>query len=98
MKDQLQDLLTKCIQDLISKGTLNEMPSKIRIDHTKDNSHGDYATNIALMLSKQAKMSPVELAKIIIDQFEQKSFMKKIEIAGPGFINFFISQESSSQL
>ena len=98
MKDQLQDLLKKCIQELISKGTLNEMPSKIRIDHTKDNSHGDYATNIALMLSKQAKMSPVELAKIIIDQFEQKSFIKKIEIAGPGFINFFMSQETSSSI
>ena len=98
MKNQLQELLTKCVQDLISKGILNEMPSKIRIDHTKDNSHGDYATNIALMLSKQAKMSPVELAKIIIDQFEQKNFIKKIEIAGPGFINFFISQESSSSI
>ena len=98
MKDQLQDLLNKCIQELISKGTLNEMPSKIRIDHTKDNSHGDYATNIALMLSKQAKMRPVELAKIIIDQFEQKSFIKKIEIAGPGFINFFMSQETSSSI
>ena len=98
MKDQLQELLTKCVQDLISKGILNEMPSKIRIDHTKDNSHGDYATNIALMLSKQAKMSPVELAKIIIDQFEQKSFIKKIEIAGPGFINFFMSQETSSSI
>ena len=98
MKGQLQELLTKCVQNLISKGILNEMPSKIRIDHTKDNSHGDYATNIALMLSKQAKMSPVELAKIIIDQFEQKNFIKKIEIAGPGFINFFISQESSSSI
>ena len=98
MKDQLQDLINKCIQELISKGALNEMPSKIRIDHTKDNSHGDYATNIALMLSKQAKMSPVELAKIIIDQFEQKSFIKKIEIAGPGFINFFMSQETSSSI
>ena len=95
MKDQLQHLLTKCIQDLISKGTLNEMPSKIRIDHTKDNSHGDYATNIALMLSSQAKMSPIELAQIIIDQLEHRSFLKKVEIAGPGFINFFISQESS---
>ena len=50
------------------------------------------------MLSKQAKMSPVELAKIIIDQFEQKSFIKKIEIAGPGFINFFMSQETSSSI
>ena len=98
MKDQLQDLLNKCIQDLISKGTLIEMPSKVRIDHTKDNSHGDYATNIALTLSKQAKMNPVDLAKIIVGQLEETSFINKIEIAGPGFINFFMSEESSSSV
>ena len=98
MKDQLQDLIKKCIQDLISKGILIEMPPNVRLDHTKDNSHGDYATNIALMLSKQAKMKPVDLAKIIIDQLEESSFINKIEIAGPGFINFFISDESSSSV
>ena len=98
MKDQLQDLIKKCIQDLISKGILIEMPPNVRLDHTKDNSHGDYATNIALMLSKQAKMNPVDLAKIIVDQLEESSFINKIEIAGPGFINFFISDESSSSV
>ena len=98
MKDQLQDLIKKCIRDLISKGILIEMPPNVRLDHTKDNSHGDYATNIALMLSKQAKMNPVDLAKIIVDQLEESSFINKIEIAGPGFINFFISDESSSSV
>ena len=98
MKDQLQDLIKKCIQDLISKGILIEMPPNVRLDHTKDNSHGDYATNIALMLSKQAKMNPVDLAKIIVDQLDESSFINKIEIAGPGFINFFISDESSSSV
>ena len=98
MKDQLQDLIKKCIQDLISKGILIEMPPNVRLDHTKDNNHGDYATNIALMLSKQAKMKPVDLAKIIVDQLEESSFINKIEIAGPGFINFFISDESSSSV
>ena len=98
MKDQLQDLIKKCFQDLISKGILIEMPPNVRLDHTKDNSHGDYATNIALMLSKQAKMNPVDLAKIIVDQLEESSFINKIEIAGPGFINFFISDESSSSV
>ena len=98
MKDQLQDLIKKCIQDLISKGILIEMPPNVRLDHTKDNSHGDYATNIALMLSKQAKMKPVDLAKIIVDQLEESNFINKIEIAGPGFINFFISDESSSSV
>jgi len=98
MKEQLQDLLKKCIQDLIKKGLLTEMPSKVRVDHTKDKSHGDYATNIALALSKQAKTSPLELAKIILDQLGETSFIKKTEIAGPGFINFFISDESSTSI
>ncbi|MDC3280630.1 arginine--tRNA ligase [Candidatus Pseudothioglobus singularis] len=95
MKDQLQDLLKKCIQDLINEGLINEMPPKVRLDHTKDKSHGDYATNIALMLAKQAKTSPLVLAKIIVNQLEDASFIKKTEIAGPGFINFFLSDASS---
>ena len=98
MKDQLQDLLKKCIQDLINEGLINEMPPKVRLDHTKDKSHGDYATNIALMLAKQAKTSPLELAKIIVNQLEDASFIKKTEIAGPGFINFFLSDASSASI
>ena len=98
MKDQLQDLLKKCIQDLTNEGLINEMPSKVRLDHTKDKSHGDYATNIALMLAKQAKTSPLELAKIIVNQLEDASFIKKTEIAGPGFINFFLSDASSTSI
>ena len=98
MKDQLQDLLKKCIQDLIDEGLINEMPPKVRLDHTKDKSHGDYATNIALMLAKQAKTSPLELAKVIVNQLEDASFIKKTEIAGPGFINFFLSDASSTSI
>ena len=98
MKDQLQDLLKKCIQDLINEGLINETPPKVRLDHTKDKSHGDYATNIALMLAKQAKTSPLELAKIIVNQLEDASFIKKTEIAGPGFINFFLSDASSTSI
>jgi arginyl-tRNA synthetase len=98
MKDQLQDLLKKCIQDLINEGLINEMPPKVRLDHTKDKSHGDYATNIALILTKQAKTSPLELAKIIVNQLEDASFIKKTEIAGPGFINFFLSDASSTSI
>ena len=98
MKEQLQDLLKKCIKDLIDNGLISEMPSKVRLDHTKDKSHGDYATNIALMLSKQAKTSPLELAQIIVNQIEEANFIKKTEIAGPGFINFFLSDESSTSI
>ena len=98
MKEQLQNLLTKCIGDLIDQGVISEMPSKIRLDHTKEKSHGDYATNIALILAKQANMNPKELAQTIIKQLGAIEFIEKTEIAGPGFINFFLSSESSSSV
>jgi arginyl-tRNA synthetase len=98
MKDQLQNLLIKCIGDLIDQGVISEMPSKIRLDHTKDRSHGDYATNVALMLAKQANVNPKELAQTIIKQLGVAEFIEKTEIAGPGFINFFLSSESSSSV
>ena len=98
MKEQLQNLLTKCIGDLIDQGVISEMPSKIRLDHTKDKSHGDYATNVALMLAKQANVNPKELAQTIIKQLGVAEFIEKTEIAGPGFINFFLSSESSSSV
>ena len=98
MKEQLQNLLTKCIGDLIDQGVISEMPSKIRLDHTKDKSHGDYATNVALMLAKQANVNPKELAQTIIKQLGAAEFIEKTEIAGPGFINFFLSSESSSSV
>jgi len=56
MKEQLQDLLIKSLSDLIDQGQLSELPSKIRLDHTKDKTHGDYATNVALVLAKQARV------------------------------------------
>ena len=98
MKEQLQNLLTKCIGDLIEQGVISEMPSKIRLDHTKDKSHGDYATNVALILAKQANVNPKELAQTISKQLGVAEFIEKTEIAGPGFINFFLSSESSSSV
>ena len=98
MKEQLQNLLIKCIGDLIDQGVISEMPSKIRLDHTKDKSHGDYATNVALMLAKQDNVNPKELAQTIIKQLGVAEFIEKTEIAGPGFINFFLSSESSSSV
>ena len=96
MKEQLQDLIIKSLSDLIDKGLLSELPSKIRLDHTKDKTHGDYATNIALVLAKKTNRDPKKLAQTIVDQLEESALVKKTEIAGPGFINFFLSDESSS--
>ncbi len=98
MKQALQALLIQALQALISKDVLTSMPDKIRIDHSKDKSQGDFASNIAMVLSKQAKCAPRELAQKIVEQLADATEIEKIEIAGPGFINFFMSQGSNNQV
>ncbi len=98
MKQQLQQLLTQALQALIDEGTIETLPSAIRIDHSKDKSQGDFASNIAMVLSKQAKCAPKVLAEKIVDKLASASEIEQIKIAGPGFINFFMSQGSNNQV
>ncbi|MGE4594002.1 MAG: arginine--tRNA ligase [Gammaproteobacteria bacterium] len=96
MKEQLQQLLIESLIALQAEGVISEAPSKIRLDHTKDKAHGDFATNIALILAKQAKCAPKVLAEQIIAKLGDSELINKTEIAGPGFINFFLSEASNS--
>ena len=98
MKQQLQQLLTQALQALIDEGVLESVPSEIRLDHSKDKAQGDFASNIAMVLSKQARCAPKVLAEKIVDKLANASEIEKIEIAGPGFINFFMSQGSNNQV
>ncbi len=72
--------------------SLEESASQeIIIEAPKDPSHGDFATNYALMAAKKAKTNPRVLAEKLIAKLQDNEFITKIEIAGPGFINFFLS-------
>ena len=98
MKDELQQLLTRAIQSLIDDGALaidttTGIPA-IKIDRTRDKSHGDFAANVAMMLAKPARKNPREIAALIIAALPDSDFVDKVEIAGPGFINFFVSDDS----
>ena len=69
-----------------------ELPAFI-VEVPKDKSHGDFATNAAMLLTKQAKMKPRDIAQAIVDSLNKESkLIEKVEIAGPGFINFYLSQ------
>ncbi len=98
MKEQLQQLLTQSLQALIDEGVLSELPAAIRVDHAKDKSQGDFATNVAMVLSKQAGCAPRVLAESIVAHLQGATEIDKVEIAGPGFINFFLSQDSNTQV
>lgn len=71
-----------------------ETAPRIQVDRTKDKSHGDLATNLAMMLTKAAGKPPRELAQLIIDNLPASGHVAKVEIAGPGFINFFIDDSA----
>lgn len=95
MKSELSELLNSAIQQLIADGTLNsECTYKIVLQNTKDKAHGDLASNLAMMLAKLAGLSPRLLAEKIIAAVPDNTLIARTEIAGPGFINFFISENS----
>ena len=96
MKHDLKTLLTQAITTLISKGELpSDLEANIQITHTKDPSHGDFATNLAMTLAKPAGKNPRQLAQALVDAIPENKSIRKIDIAGPGFINFFMSQETT---
>lgn len=65
------------------------------VEHPDDFSHGDYSTNIAMVLAKKVGKNPRQLAEEIKTEIEKSlpQYVEKIEIAGPGFINFYLSRE-----
>lgn len=70
---------------------------EIRIDRSKDEAHGDYASNFALKFSKKFGKKPLDLASEILSKLQDSS-LSKVEIAGPGFINFFLKKEALSAI
>ena len=93
MKQEVADLIGLALRHLQTTGTLPAeiAPDLLKIDHTKDKSHGDFASNIALALAKPAKSSPRALAEKIVAALPPSQHIAKVEIAGPGFINFFLA-------
>ena len=67
------------------------------VERTRDATHGEFATNVALQLAKGAHRKPRDLAQAIIAALPQNDFVTKVEIAGPGFINFFLSPAAYHQ-
>ena len=77
-------------------GLLPEAPSAsmVVVDRTKDTQHGDFATNIAMRLAKAARRNPRELAQAIVAALPANTLVARTEIAGAGFINFFLTTDA----
>ncbi|HVT31480.1 MAG TPA: arginine--tRNA ligase [Rhodanobacteraceae bacterium] len=92
MKDLLRDSILEALAKLNAAGTLpaGEIPAFV-VERTKSREHGDFATNVALLSAKAAQAKPRDLAQAIVGALPASEAIAKVEIAGPGFINFFLS-------
>ncbi|HEX4869239.1 MAG TPA: arginine--tRNA ligase [Moraxellaceae bacterium] len=95
MKTQLESLLAQALATLKSQGVLPaDCQPAIQLERTRDRAHGDWATNVALATAKAAGRKPRELAEALVAALPAAAVVTKVEIAGPGFINFFLSADS----
>lgn len=93
--DQMKETLIGQIKKaVLSLGFVNEQElPRIMLEVPREKAHGDWATNIAMQLTKQAKKNPRLIAQEIVEKLDQgKAMIQKVEIAGPGFINFFMDR------
>ena len=93
------DNLKKLFQDAISSSNLEVKGDvDVALERPKDDANGDFASTVALRLSKELGKNPREIAQAIVDNFPQNSIVNKIEIAGPGFINVYLNNASVSSI
>ena len=99
MIKHLTELLEKAVDDLQRKGEFpKDLDFNINFERTRSKEHGDFATNLALTLAKPLGKNPREIAQLLVDNLMETMHVEKVEIAGPGFINFFLTQNCRRQI
>ena len=92
MKQHLEQLLTDAVHGLQAGGGLPaDVEIAVQTERTRDRAHGDFASNVAMTLAKAARAKPRDIAEKIVAALPASAQVAKVEIAGPGFINFHLS-------
>ncbi|MBV2135289.1 MAG: arginine--tRNA ligase [gamma proteobacterium symbiont of Ctena orbiculata] len=99
MKKQIEQLVAAALQRLTQDGVIPpEAVVAPKIERTRDSRHGDFATNIAMVLAKPARTNPRELAQRLLDALPSSALLESCAIAGPGFINFSLAASAYHSL
>jgi arginyl-tRNA synthetase len=96
MKQEIKELIYKALKKAYQKGDLpsSEFPG-VELEEPKARMHGDFSSNIAMIMASSQKMAPKKIAESIINHMDDSgSIILKVEIAGPGFINFYLRQSA----
>ena len=96
--EQLSDLIVASLADLSAEGAITlpgGVPEAVTVERPRQKDHGDYATNVALQLAKQAGRPPRDFAELVAARLEAADGIAAVDVAGPGFLN--ISVEAGAQ-
>ncbi|MEK3646632.1 arginine--tRNA ligase [Aeribacillus sp. FSL M8-0235] len=99
--DEVKEQLKQEIKNAVLKANIaeEEQIPEVILEVPKEKAHGDYSTNMAMQLARIAKKAPRAIAEEIVQHFDRtKASIEKIDIAGPGFINFFMNNEYLTKL
>ena len=92
--EKVQHAIKMAISEAVQKAELTAEPVEVHLESPKDKANGDYATNIAMQLTRIAKKAPRAIAEAILENLDKEAAnIEKIEIAGPGFINITIKKD-----
>lgn len=95
MKQQLQTLLLRAAETVIAANgvDLPALPT-VQIEPPRNPAHGDYSSNIAMLLAKPSRMPPLEIARQIVSALAPAPFLARVEVVAPGFINFHLREDA----
>ncbi len=95
IKQEIKNLIQESINKLQKKGLIDFDIAEIKVEYPEKKIHGDYSTNIAMIIARKTKKDPMEIAELLTENFKAKisSLFERIKIVKPGFINFFISEK-----
>ncbi len=96
MKADIQQLVAAALETLVADGVVpaDALPVPT-IERARDPAHGDFATNVAMVLAKAARSKPRDLAEKVVAALPDSPLVSEVAIAGPGFINFRLSQDAN---
>ena len=94
MKELLVKLLNNALKNLEKIENIDLAKIKVEIKKNKQKDHGDYSTNLAMIIAKKLSKPPLEVAELLVKETIKEKSIQQIKIAEPGFINFFIQEDS----
>ena len=98
MKEELKKSLNQALKSLEKEHNVILSKTRIEIKENKEKEFGDFSSNLALVLSKELSKPPKDIAEMLLKELGEKDFIDRMEIAGPGFINFFLSHASRTEI